>query len=161
MSVTITKSTQLPKVKSKSLGISVGELWVTPILFPLFTRLTPCLRVLSTPFTYYPRSRPAAPLPYNLSFNGDGFELHPDWTAFESIMKSKQIGKPDILARFYVPTSRIFYIGQSIPFHLSLQSSAVSLAAFLPLSPTASGKRCATQVQVMRQTTVDVRCVLV
>jgi len=48
---------------------------------------------------------------------------------------------------------------QPIPFYLILESSAVSLAAFLPFSPTAGtlGPRKVMRVQLMRQTTVDVR----
>lgn len=49
-------------------------------------------------------------------------------------------------------------MSQPIPFHLTLESSAYSLAAFLPYGPTANliGKR-ATRIQLMRQATVDVR----
>jgi len=55
-------------------------------------------------------------------------------------------------------------MSQPIPFHLTIQSSAVSLAAFLPFSPTANvntlSQRKITRLQLMRQTTVDVRWVV-
>lgn len=47
---------------------------------------------------------------------------------------------------------------QPIPFYLTLESSAVSLAAFLPSSPTenTSGHKTM-RVQLMRQASVDTR----
>lgn len=67
--------------------------------------------------------------------------------------------RPDIAVKLYLPASRIFSMTMSIPFHLSLESSAVSLAAFLPLSPISSNplSRKVTRIQLMRQTVVDVR----
>ncbi|KAF4617594.1 hypothetical protein D9613_005955 [Agrocybe pediades] len=127
----------MPKVKSKALGIHVGT------------------SVVSTPFIYFPRSRPASPIPPPLVHSPAGFGLTPEWKVFESVLPSKSPVRPDIKAKIYVPASRVFCISQSIPFHLTFESSAVSLAAFLPLSPTANTR--STLVQLMRQTTVDVR----
>ena len=113
---------------------------------------------VSTPFVYYPRSRPASPMPLPLMHSSAGFLLTPDWKVFESVIISKSPARPNIVAKLYVPASRIFCMSQPIPFHLSFESSPVSLAAFLPLSPASSsvGRRI-TRVQIMRQTTVDVR----
>ncbi|KAF8903178.1 hypothetical protein CPB84DRAFT_1814790 [Gymnopilus junonius] len=130
----------VPKVKSKALGIHVGSTHV------------------STPFVYYPRSRPASPIPPPLMHSSAGFLLTQDWKAFDYVISSKSSARPNITAKLYVPASRIFSMSQPIPFHLALESSAVSLAAFLPLSPTSSSVgRKITRVQLMRQTTVDVR----
>lgn len=116
------------------------------------------LRTVSTPFIYYPRSRPAAPLPPLLRITRRGFELTPEWRSYESSVPCKNGGGQDITTKLYIPSSRIFCVSQSIPFHLTLESSAYSLAAFLPYGPMANlmGKR-PTRVQLMRQSTVDVR----
>lgn len=52
-------------------------------------------------------------------------------------------------------------MGESIPFHLSLHSTPTSLATYLPMSPMAKtlGSKKPTQVQLMRQSTVDVKWV--
>ena len=67
--------------------------------------------------------------------------------------------RPDIVTKLYIPASRVFAVTQPIPFYLTLESSAVSLAAFLPFSPKAgtSSAGKVTRVQLMRQTTVDVK----
>jgi len=131
----------MPKVKSKALGIHVGTTHV------------------STPFVYFPRSRPASPIPRPLKHFSSGFDVNtPDWKLFESILHSRSAVRPNITAKLFVPSSRVFCMSKPIPFHLSLESSAVSLAAFLPLGPTANTiGRKATRMQLMRQTTVDVR----
>ncbi|KAH9480633.1 hypothetical protein JR316_0007233 [Psilocybe cubensis] len=128
------------KLKSKALGIHVGTTHVT------------------TPFVYFPRSRPASPIPHPLQYTPNGFVNTPDWKLFESVLYSKSPARPNINVKFYIPAARVFCMTKSIPFHLSLESSSVSLAAFLPLSPSANTiGRKATRVQLMRQTTVDVR----
>ncbi|PPQ75815.1 hypothetical protein CVT24_002677 [Panaeolus cyanescens] len=133
----------LPKVKSKALGIHIGSI------------------VVSTPFIYYPRTRPALqiPPPLSLSLYQNGFEPNSDWKCTESVIPSKSLIRQDILVKLYIPASRIFCMGQPIPFHLSFESSAVSLAAFLPMAPSVNtvSKYRSTRVQLMRQTTVDVR----
>jgi hypothetical protein len=130
----------MPKVKSKTFGIHVGSTYV------------------STPFVYYPRSRPSSAIPPPLRHGPAGFHVTDEWKAFESVIQSKSTARPNIVAKLYIPASRVFCMSQPIPFHLSLESSAVSLAAFLPMGPTANTiTRKVTRVQLMRQTTVDVR----
>lgn len=133
----------VPRVRSSLLGSNGGSITV------------------STPFVYHPRTRSAVPLPPGLTPSRDGFQDSPDWRKEESVIRFKSYkgySGQDILVRFYIPSSRIFCMSQPIPFHLTFLSSAHSLAAFLPFSPTsrAFGKR-STRVQVMRQATVDVR----
>ena len=89
----------------------------------------------------------------------NGFEITPEWHVLESNLRSNKVVRPDILTKLFTPALRVFSITEPIPFYLTLESSAVSLAAFLPFSPTArtSGPHKVTRVQLMRQTTVDVR----
>ncbi|PPQ92855.1 hypothetical protein CVT25_004343 [Psilocybe cyanescens] len=142
---TVTAIVQKPngapvKLKSKALGIHVGATHV------------------STPFIYFPRSRPASSIPLPLQHRSTGFISTPEWKMFQSVLHSKSPTRPHINVKFYVPAARVFCMFKKIPFHLTLESSAVSLAAFLPLSPSANTLgRKATRVQLMRQTTVDVR----
>jgi hypothetical protein len=115
--------------------------------------------ILSTPFIYYPRSRPSRGIVSPLNSSINGFEITPEWHVVESNLLSKKNVRPDIVTKFYTPALGVFCITQPIPFYLTLESSAVSLAAFLPFSPTAStsGSRKVMRVQLMRQTTVDIR----
>ncbi|KAF7355546.1 hypothetical protein MSAN_01471700 [Mycena sanguinolenta] len=132
----------VPLVKSKKLGINIGS------------------TTLSTPFIYYPRTRPAAPIPVPLQRIEGGFIESPEWRKYESVLKaSPKAGAQDIYCKVYVPASRIFCASQAIPFHVTFESTAYSLAAFLPYGPTTSnsGKMRPTRIQLMRQSTVDVR----
>ncbi|KAJ7682525.1 hypothetical protein DFH06DRAFT_1161406 [Mycena polygramma] len=134
--------TLVPLVKSKKLGINIGNTTV------------------STPFIYYPRTRPAFPLPTPLQRFDGGFIERPEWRMYRSVLKaSAKANTQDIDVKFYLPASRIFCASQSIPFHVTFASTAYSLAAFLPFGPTAgsSGKPRPTRVQLMRQSTVDIR----
>lgn len=54
-------------------------------------------------------------------------------------------------------------MSERIPFHLTLTSSAYSLAAFMPYGPTPSllsPSKQHTRIQLLRQSVVDVRCVV-
>lgn len=102
------------------------------------------------------------------------------WQCFQSTIPAKTSNVKDItvkvhhqfcesrcaivfmLAQLYIPASRIFCMSEPIPFYLTFKSTALSLAAFLPFGPVttpyASSKRH-TRIQLLRQSTVDVRCV--
>ncbi|GBE85295.1 hypothetical protein BKA93DRAFT_789659 [Sparassis latifolia] len=118
---------------------------------------------ISTPFVYYPRSRPAVPLPTMFVMRqnpGDTSLVQvTEWQCYESVLTSKTQGGKDITAKLYVPALRVYCMAQSIPFHLIFASSAFSLAAFLPLGPTTAlpADKQPTRIQILRQTTVDVR----
>ena len=114
-------------------------------------------RIVSTPFIYYPRSRAPRRIPSPLLYSRNGFDYSPEWQIFESILRSKKTERPDIVTKLYIPASRIFAVTQPIPFYLTLESSAVSLAAFLPFSPKAGTSSKVTRVQLMRQTAVDIK----
>jgi len=132
----------VPLVKSKKLGINIGNTTV------------------STPFIYYPRTRPAVPLPSPLVRAEGGFIERPEWKMYPSLLKANlKANAQDIHVKLYLPASRIFCASKAIPFHITFESSAYSLAAFLPFGPTTrtSGKLRATRIQLMRQSTVDVR----
>lgn len=124
--------------------------------------LTVPSRHVSTPFKYFPRTRPAVPIPLPLQYRaGAGFLATSDWKLLESTLYSKSQTRPNIAAKLYIPASRTFCMTQPIPFHLTLESSAISLAVFLPFGPTVANptSRKVTRIQLMRQTTVDVRYV--
>lgn len=67
------------------------------------------------------------------------------------------------MVKLYLPASRTFCMHEAIPFHVMFSSSAMSLAAFLPLGPVVitSLKTQHTKIQLLRQTTVDVRNALI
>ncbi|TBU27193.1 hypothetical protein BD309DRAFT_1026670 [Dichomitus squalens] len=117
---------------------------------------------VSTPFIYYPRSRPGVPLPAPMRQSFDNFKFieTPEWQRWESVMKARLAGGMDILCQLYIPASRVYSITQPIPFHVMFSSSAFSLAAFLPYGPTATilaPNKQFTRLRVVRKSTVDVR----
>ncbi|KAH9847954.1 hypothetical protein C2E23DRAFT_846414 [Lenzites betulinus] len=121
---------------------------------------------LSTPFVYHPRSRPAVPLPEPMyqSQEMEGFVKSPDWRCWDTTMVARTSGGKDIHCQIYLPSSRVFSITQSIPFHIVFSSSAFSLAAYLPYGPTATilaPNKQFTRIRVLRQSTVDVRNALI
>lgn len=136
-----TVPSMVPIVKSKTLGIHIGT------------------TIVSTPFSYYPRARPSVPLPRPLVLQpGHGFNLTPEWRTYETISRAKQSKLQDVILKLYVPKSRIFCFKQKIPFHLSIQSSTASLAAFLPYGPSVghTSPKGGTKIEVLRQATVDI-----
>ncbi|KAI0755064.1 hypothetical protein C8Q80DRAFT_1117566 [Daedaleopsis nitida] len=121
---------------------------------------------VSTPFVYYPRSRPAAPLPSPMRQSFDTFKYieSPDWQVWESNMVARLPGAKDIACKLYLPSSRVFSITQPIPYHIMFSSSAFSLAAFMPYGPTATilaPNKHFTRIRVLRQSIVDVRNTMV
>ncbi|KAI0784813.1 hypothetical protein C8Q75DRAFT_370739 [Abortiporus biennis] len=124
------------------------------------------LNSVTTSFTYYPRSRPAVPIPSPMIITSSlpGVIDSPEWKCFESIMPSKQRGGQDILSKLYIPASRVFCINEAIPFHLIFSSSAHSLVSYLPYAPVTSSftsSRQHTKIQILRQSSVDVRNTLI
>ncbi|TFK40766.1 hypothetical protein BDQ12DRAFT_679993 [Crucibulum laeve] len=129
----------VPLVKSKALGINLGATTV------------------STPFVYRSRTRPARPVPPSLFPAEHGFHVTSEWRTYESVLTMKNGSGQDITTKLHIPASRIFCMSQPIPFHLTLMSSAMSLAAYLPFGPTANvmSSRKVTRIQLMRQSTID------
>jgi hypothetical protein len=85
--------------------------------------------------------------------------LTDEWSTYETTAKAKQSRLQDVVVKLHIPKSRIFCFTQNIPFYLTIESSAVSLAAFLPFAPTSGPitPKVAMKIEVLRQTTVDVR----
>ncbi|RDX42625.1 hypothetical protein OH76DRAFT_1458709 [Lentinus brumalis] len=122
--------------------------------------------VVSTPLIYYPRSRPAVPLPSPMRQSFDTFRFieTPEWRSWESTMKARISGAKDISCQLFLPAARVYCINQHIPFHVTFSSSAFSLAAFLPYGPTATilaPNKVFTRIRVLRQSIVDVRNAMV
>lgn len=112
-------------------------------------------RVVTLPFIYHPRSRPDRPVPPRLIPSRGGFVSPPEWRLYTSKLASRS-GSLDIITKLYIPASRVFCISQAIPFHLTFESSASALELFRPLTP-APGQTRPTRLEVMRQSTLDVR----
>ncbi|GLB38635.1 hypothetical protein LshimejAT787_0505000 [Lyophyllum shimeji] len=136
----------------------------TPSRLPLVkSNLLSISTTVATPFIYHPRTRPATPLPPPLIPSRHGFIEAPNWTCHTSEIRAKGKGGQNVITKLYLPTSRIFCISQQIPFHVTFESSGRSLTAFLPYCPTVGFIRPkqATRMQLMRQSTVDVRNAMV
>jgi len=140
----------------------VKQQFTAPSRFVKSNILTSSTTVV-TPFIYHPRTRPAAPLPPPLIPSRRGFIEAPNWACYTSEISAKGKDARPIITKLHVPTSRIFCISQPIPFHVTFESSAQSLVNFLPYCPTVGYIKAkqATRVQLMRQSTVDVRNTIV
>ncbi|KZS92890.1 hypothetical protein SISNIDRAFT_485844 [Sistotremastrum niveocremeum HHB9708] len=122
---------------------------------------------VSTPIIYFPRARPPNPVPVPPSpsiFLSDINRPNEDWEVIESTMRSRKQNVTPIQAKLFIPSGRVFSIKNTLNFRLHLSSSALSLATFLPCSPTEVGasrthssNKGVTRVYVIRQTSVDVR----
>ncbi|THH20590.1 hypothetical protein EW146_g783 [Bondarzewia mesenterica] len=117
---------------------------------------------VSTPFTYYPRFRPGTPSPPAMTqaLKSPGVQQTPQWKLYESTIVSRAPGAGDITCKVYLPKSSVFCLSEPIPFHISFVASAMSLASLLPFVPSSSSssssKPC-TRIQLLRQTSVDVK----
>ncbi|KAJ7755795.1 hypothetical protein B0H16DRAFT_1371685 [Mycena metata] len=116
---------------------------------------------VSTPFIYNPRTRPVHPVPPSLKYADGGFIDDPEWQRHESVIKSSPgaDGVQDIVARLHLPARGIFCASEPIPFYLTIECDASSLAAFQQFAPTTgnSGNTGATQVRLMRQSRMHIR----
>ncbi|KAJ7758887.1 hypothetical protein B0H14DRAFT_388882 [Mycena olivaceomarginata] len=103
----------------------------------------------------YPR--PAHPIPAPLDCNNAGFIARPEWKMYSSVVKAhpNEHGLQDIVVKFYIPKSRIFWVGEAIPFHITFEGTSDSLAGFMPYRPT--GELNITRFQLIRQSCADVR----
>lgn len=147
-----------PLVNSKPLGLHIGTRYVALTKVRIVQLNLPS--VVSTPFLYYPRSRPPAPLPRALTWTPtNGFCSLDEWSIYEAVSKTKQSRLQDIAVKIYIPKSRTFYFAQRIPFYFTIESSPVSLAAFLPFAPKFGpmSLKAATKIEVLRHTAVNVR----
>lgn len=117
---------------------------------------------ISTPFEYLPRTRPSSQLPPPLVPGQWGIIETSQWKVFPTLIHANQ-GGHDIMVKLYLPASRTFCMHEPIPFHIMFSSSAMSLAAFMPLGPvvTSSLKTRHTKIHLLRQTTVDIRNALI
>ncbi|KAJ7645204.1 hypothetical protein DFH06DRAFT_1051471 [Mycena polygramma] len=128
----------------KKLGINLGD------------------TIVSTPFNYYPRTRPAVPLPSSLVPRTEGgkFREHPGWKLYHyTINANTEAGVRDVAVTFYLPAIPIFSTSLGIPFHITFESDKSSLVAFRPYAPQVDTAAISqgTRIQVMRQSTVDVK----
>lgn len=154
----------LPGFRAK-INYSISAIVVKPNLIPHAVKsslLGGGDWAISTPFEYLPRTRPSSPLPPPLVPGQWGIIETSQWKVFPTLIHANQGGN-DIMVKFYLPASRIFCMHEPIPFHVMFSSSAMSLAAFMPLGPvvTKSLKTRHTKIQLLRQTTVDVRNALI
>ncbi|KAJ7926869.1 hypothetical protein B0H13DRAFT_1474855, partial [Mycena leptocephala] len=128
-------------------------------LFPprFETKVEISFGTFSTPFVYQPRSRPAHPIPAPLDCNNAGFIARQEWKMYSSVLKAhpNERGLQDIVVKFYILKSRIFWVGEAIPFHITFEGTSDSLAGFMPYCPT--GELNITRFQLIRQSCADVR----
>ncbi|KAK7057874.1 hypothetical protein R3P38DRAFT_2843477 [Favolaschia claudopus] len=130
-------------IKSKKFGLAIGG------------------NTLSTPFIYYPRTSPVHSLPAPLEWAKKGFTEQVGWKAYTYAIKTyPKSGLANIIVKLYVPASRAFWVSDSIPFHISFESeSDKTITEFQPFGP--AGALHATRLQLIRQSTSDVRGALV
>ncbi|KAF7339029.1 Kinase-like protein [Mycena venus] len=112
---------------------------------------------VSTPFIYQSRSRPAHPIPVPLNCGNAGFIARQGWKLYSSVAKANpsEYGIQDVAVKFYIPESRVFWVGSTIPFHVTFEGTLDSLAWFRSYGPT--GELNGPRLQLIRQSSADVR----
>lgn len=114
---------------------------------------------VATPFLYRPRTRPSAPRPKPLMCfpRSHGFVETPEWESYDTKVCASSPMNQDIHVRMFLPVSRIFCFAEPIPFHLVFTASSLGLSTFMPFMPVPGYGRQATRMQIVRQSTCDVK----
>jgi hypothetical protein len=142
---------------------------------------------LSTPFTYYPRSAPARGIPPRLEPKNasPGLHITPEWRVHESRIAARlpgsskgivcKVGIPRRLStrialkymdhdleKFYTPASHVLCMRRPIPYHFTFTGPALALTTLVAYMPSRTGAapvRACSRIQLLRQTSVDVKYV--
>ncbi|KAI9507617.1 hypothetical protein F5148DRAFT_89383 [Russula earlei] len=129
-----------------------------------FAKLGIGTTTVSTPFIYNPRSRPARMIPPRLEPRkaSPGLRLSPDWRIHEAIIATRMPESPskNIVCKFYTPASHVLCMRGTIPYHITFMGSAMALATLLTYLPSRTGAppiRACSRIQILRQTSVDVK----
>ncbi|KAF5333013.1 hypothetical protein D9758_015189 [Tetrapyrgos nigripes] len=110
---------------------------------------------MSVPLDYFPRTRP----PYSIS-NSDLFsdlKIAPEqWHQTVSVIKSRSRDDvPPIDCHLFIPSSKVYALSDTIPFHVNLTGALRSLREFLPSSSSSKDSSPVT-VTLLRQTSVEI-----
>jgi len=119
---------------------------------------------VSTPFIYHPRTRPARAIPPRLepTSSSPGLRMSYEWRVHESLIAVRMQGSPSkhIVCKFYTPASHVLCMRTPIPYHITFTGPAMALATLLTYMPSRTGAppvRACSRIQVLRQTSVDVK----
>ena len=141
--------------------------------FTLFLPLPPFLslahtqthRTLSTPFIYYPRSAPARGIPPRLQprTTSPGLHIAPEWRVHTGTIAARLPGlSKSIVCKFYTPASHVVCMRRAIPYHITFIGPGLALTTLLTYMPSRTGAaavRACSRIQLIRQTSVDAKCV--
>ncbi|KAJ7820680.1 hypothetical protein B0H13DRAFT_1738381 [Mycena leptocephala] len=124
---------------------------------PFVTKVENSFRTVSTPFIFQPRSRPAHPIPAPLDCGKVGFIARRGWKMYPFLAKAytNEDGIQYIAVNFYIPESRIFWVGKALPFHVTFEGTSDSLAWFRSYGST--GELNVPRLQLIRESSADVR----
>lgn len=138
-------------------------------------------RTVSTPFIYHPRSAPARGIPPRLvpRSASPGLHVTPEWRVNESFIASRLPGtsrgilckvrfhlpsppqrSTDPSRKFYTPASHVLCMRRAIPYHISFTGPTLALTTLITYMPSRTGAaavRACSRIQLIRQTTVDVK----
>jgi hypothetical protein len=169
--------------KTKSIMLGIGLTCVPPVLSPFspIPRAEPqawtffyflfglprarAHRTLTTPFIYYPRTAPARGIPPRLEpkATSPGLHITPEWRVHESPIAVRLPGlSKSIICKFYTPASHVVCMRRAIPYHITFTGPGLALTTLLTYMPSRTGAaavRACSRIQLIRQTSVDAKCV--
>ena len=122
-------------------------------------------RTLTTPFIYYPRTAPARGIPPRLEpkASSPGLHITPEWRVHESPIAVRLPGlSKSIICKFYTPASHVVCMRRAIPYHITFTGPGLALTTLLTYMPSRTGAaavRACSRIQLIRQTSVDAKCV--
>ncbi|KAG1825009.1 hypothetical protein EV424DRAFT_1471870 [Suillus variegatus] len=124
-------------------------------------RSSDCLVV---PVCYHPRSRPHTPmLPSDVPFMTTVKSSPEEWHQVLSTMNATQSSRlTPVQCLLFIPSSQVYPLSETIPFHLQLRAPSSSLAPFIDKSapkhgfPVLSSEEITIRVYVLRQVVVKI-----
>ena len=144
------------------LNRSLGLFFTSSSAFPARAHT---YRTLTTPFIYYPRTAPARGIPPRLEpkASSPGLHITPEWRVHESPIAVRLPGlSKSIICKFYTPASHVLCMRRAIPYHITFTGPGLALTTLLTYMPSRTGAaavRACSRIQLIRQTSVDVKCV--
>ncbi|KAF8635979.1 hypothetical protein AX15_000143 [Amanita polypyramis BW_CC] len=96
--------------------------------------LWPSVQRHSIPFNYSPRSRPGRPIVDTCCFLSGIKSLPEEWYQATAPLQTRLLRQPrePLYCHFFVPSSRIYGLSDTIPFHIQLNGPISSLQQFFP-----------------------------
>ncbi|KAL0571226.1 hypothetical protein V5O48_010733 [Marasmius crinis-equi] len=119
--------------------------------------LWPKDKKITIPIKYMPRSRPPHPILSESDLFPDIKVSPEEWHQTLTTINSRSPETiPPLNAHIFIPSTKVFAYGETIPLHVQVNGPLVSLGDISGQSPDSKGRPPAIQVHLLRQVSIDV-----